>query len=565
MHPNNRIAWGQVFAGVLLCTLMSVAASARGLLPSVKSRTTGPLVSRPEDLPSDLELEDAGARIGEVLIDPRNIFDTSQPEENTALFRLADDLHIRTRIATIRDQLLFHTGDAYHPRLLEESERILRGTRYLQEARIVPVAYHDGVVDVQVVTHDVWTLNPGISFGRKGGKSTSGFEIEDLNLLGMGSQVSLGRKSGVDRTSTTFLYHDPQLFGSWWTGTADYSDNSDGRTEHLALEHPFYALDTRWATGITAKHDERIDSLYDLGEIVDQFATRERSLNVYGGWSQGLHDGWARRLTAGFTYNDSRFSTVAGPSTFTTLLPANRTLAYPWVGYEWLQDEFETARNRDQIEKTEDVLLGLRAHVQLGYATPTFGADRNALIFNAGVAHGFEPGERQRLLLSSTVAGRREGGQFADVLGGVSARYYYRLSERRLLFLSALADVASHPDLDHQLLLGGDNGLRGYPLRYQAGTGRWLFTAEERFFTNWYPFRLFNVGGAVFFDMGSMWGHDPAGSPPLGTLRDVGFGLRLGNSRSALGNVLHVDVAFPLDGDKSIKSMQFLVETQRSF
>jgi hypothetical protein len=548
-----------------MASAAGAASARRDILPSVRSRTTNMQLVRPPEVPSDADLEQAGARIGKVLIDPRNIFDTSRPEENTALFRLADNLHVRTRVSTVSDQLLFHTGDTYRGRLLEESERILRGTRYLQEARIVPVAYHDGVVDVEVVTHDVWTLNPGISFGRKGGKNTSGFEIEDLNLLGTGSQVSLGRKSGVDRTSTTFLYKDPQLFGTWWTGTADYSDNSDGRTEHIELAHPFYALYTRWATGIAAKSDERIDSLYDRGEISDQFATRERSFEVYGGWSRGWQDGWTQRLTAGYTYDDSTFNSIIGESGPTTFIPANRKLAYPWVGYEWLQDDFETARNRDQIEKTEDVMLGLRAHVQLGYSTPTFGADRSALMFNAGVSRGFEPSDRTRVLLSSTLAGRREGSSFVDTVGGVSARYYFRQSERRLLFLSALADVASHPDLDHQLLLGGDNGLRGYPLRYQAGTGRWLVTAEQRFFTNWYPFRLFNVGGAVFYDMGGAWGDNPVGSRSLGTLRDVGFGLRLGNSRSALGNVLHVDVAFPLDGDKSIKKLQFLVETQRSF
>src|SRR4029453_18524894 len=104
------------------------------------------------------------APIGQGVIDPRNIFDTSRPEENTALFRLADDLHIRTRVSTVRDQLLFHTGDTYQRRLPDEFERLLRGTRYLQEARIVPVAYHDGIVDVEVVTNDVWTLNPGVSF-----------------------------------------------------------------------------------------------------------------------------------------------------------------------------------------------------------------------------------------------------------------------------------------------------------------------------------------------------------------------------------------------------------------
>ena len=126
-------------------------------------------------------------------------------------------------------------------------------------------------------------------------------------------------------------------------------------------------------------------------------------------------------------------------------------------------------------------------------------------------------------------------------------------------------ELGKNLDTDQQVLLGGDTGLRGYPLRYQSGEGRWLFTAEQRFFTNWYPFQLFNVGAAVFYDMGATTGRDPLGTPSQGLLRDVGFGLRLGNSRSALGNVLHIDVAFPLDGDSSIDSVQFLVETRKSF
>ncbi|HEV7715040.1 MAG TPA: hypothetical protein VGO53_05575 [Steroidobacteraceae bacterium] len=530
----------------------------------MRSRTLHINAERPEGVPADAELEAAGARIGEVHIEPRNIFDTASAQEDTVLFRLANQLHIRTRIATVQDQLLFHTGETYQGRLLEESARMLRGTRYLQDANIRPIAWHDGVVDIEVVTQDVWTLNPGVSYGRKGGKGTSGFQLEDLNLLGTGSQVSLGRESGIDRTSTTLRYHDPQLFNSWWSTTAAYSDNSDGRTEELSLDHPFYALDTRWALGVYATRDERIDSLYDLGEISDQFGVRDRVARVYGGWSRGLQEGWTQRLTTGFTYNERQFEPAPGAGT-TRTLPANRTLSYPWVGYEWIQDGFEKTRNRDQIEKTEDVLLGLRAHVQVGFASPSFGADRSAMLFDAGIARGFEPSERQRLLLSSSITGRDERGKYADVLGSVAARYYFRQSERRLLFLSALADVASNLDADHQLLLGGDSGLRGYPLRYQAGEGRWLVTAEQRFFTNWYPFRLFNVGGAVFYDMGGAWGANPGGSRPQGTLRDVGFGLRLGNSRSALGNVLHLDVAFPLDGDKSISRLQFLVETQRSF
>jgi hypothetical protein len=90
-------------------------------------------------------------------------------------------------------------------------------------------------------------------------------------------------------------------------------------------------------------------------------------------------------------------------------------------------------------------------------------------------------------------------------------------------------------------------------------------TAEQRWFSNWYPFRLFHVGGAVFAHVGETWGANPRGTPSQGLLKDVGFGLRLGNARSALGNVLHIDLAFPLDGDSSIDSVQLLIETKASF
>jgi hemolysin activation/secretion protein len=125
--------------------------------------------------------------------------------------------------------------------------------------------------------------------------------------------------------------------------------------------------------------------------------------------------------------------------------------------------------------------------------------------------------------------------------------------------------VATNLDADQQLLLGGDTGLRGYPLRYQSGTALALLTLEERYYTNWYPFRLFHVAGAVFFDMGRTWGTDVTGATSDGLLKDVGLGLRLGSSRAAFGNVIHVDLAFPLDGGDDIDDVQFVVETEAHF
>jgi hemolysin activation/secretion protein len=120
-------------------------------------------------------------------------------------------------------------------------------------------------------------------------------------------------------------------------------------------------------------------------------------------------------------------------------------------------------------------------------------------------------------------------------------------------------------DLDNPLELGGDNGLRGYPLRYQSADASVLFTIEERYFTDWYPFRLFRVGGAVFADIGRTWGDNPVGSGSIGWLKDVGFGLRIGPTRSGGHEVIHLDITFPLDGDPSIDKVQFLLEKKVSF
>ena len=142
---------------------------------------------------------------------------------------------------------------------------------------------------------------------------------------------------------------------------------------------------------------------------------------------------------------------------------------------------------------------------------------------------------------------------------------YNQITEKRLFFMTLDASWGNALDLDNLEDLGGDSGLRGYPLRYQTGDSRVILTAEQRYFTDWYPFRLFRVGGAMFADIGRTWGDNPVGGPPLGWLKNIGVGIRLGPTRSSGRDMIHIDVAFPLDGDPSIDSVQLLVESKRSF
>jgi Omp85 superfamily domain len=515
-------------------------------------------------LPSDDELEGAGATFGEIRIANENIFDLEDPKEDTALFRLANRLHIVTREEVIRRQLLFATGDRYSKRLMDESERLLRSARYLYDASIRPVAYHDGKVDVEVVTRDVWTLNPGISFGRHGGKNTAGIEIEELNLLGWGQSISASHKSGIDRDENLIEFKDANFVGSRVNLQASYANNSDGVRHELLVDRPFYSLDTRGAGGIALADDEHIDSLYDLGEIVDQFREQRRFADVYGGISPGLQEGWAHRLTFGFTFDQRQFQALED-SGATNLVPEDRKLVYPWIGFDLVEDNYRKYKNHDEIERTEDFFLGTRITGRLGLSDPAFGADQQAVIFAATATHGMSPTSASTLLYSGALSGRYEDGEARNAVLDAAIRYYVAQS-RNWLFFATLQGTAGHNlDLDNQILLGGDSGLRGYPLRYQGGEARALLTLEQRYFTDWYPFRLFRVGAAAFIDMGRTWGEAPLNTPSLGLLKDIGIGLRLGSSRSGLGNIIHIDLAFPLDGDPSISKVQLLVETKERF
>lgn len=553
----------ETIAFLILSVMISVVSYADDR-PGFRSRADRVANVRPPGMPDDETLEKEGARIGNIIIKIQDIFDTTRPEENTRLFRLANRWHINTRESTVLDRLLVRTGDVYRESIVRESERLLRDTRYLYDATITPIRYVDGVVDLEVVTRDVWTLNPGVSFGRKGGKSTSGIEFEELNLFGRGTEISIKQQNEVDRDIQSFRYVDNQLGSGWWTLELEHSDFSDGGAQRILLERPFYALDTREAYGISWLKDERIDPRYNDGELLGRYRRESAAKTIYLGRSAGLRDGAVTRWSIGLSDESAFFQRAElGVASFT--IPADRRFVYPWAQFEWIEDDFRVLRNRDKIERNEDFQYGWRVRGRLGRSIESWGSDRNAWLLSGDLHKGYELDSKSSLFLTGSLGARYEERGLRNAKVSLGARYYHRQSDRRLFFASAEVDSGEKLDFDNEIVLGGDTGLRGYPLRYRNGLGRWTVTLEQRGYTDWYPFRLVHVGAAAFVDIGGTWGNVDGQRSKHDILADAGVGLRLGNSRSALGNVLHIDLAFPLQGDRSIKSMQIIVETKKSF
>ena len=516
-------------------------------------------------LPSFAELEGEGAIIGEIKVETHDIFDLSDPSENNFFYRAANALHIQTQPWFIRSYLLFRTGDYVQARLIEETERLIRQNSTVYDVEIRPTRYQDGVVDVLVRTRDTWTLQPGIRVRRAGGKNTGAFNIKESNLAGTGTSLGLERATSVDRTGTLLTLQHDHLFDGWTSVALQRASYDDGHNNSLNVNRPFYALDTRWAAGASVSDFSQLDSFYQAGNNVAQYRHDQRAASAFAGYSPGLINGWTRRYTAGASYAADKYgfehSRPPPPQ-----LPPDRTLAGPFLRYEVIQDDYLQTINRDLIQRPEYLTMGLTSMVQVGRSLGAFGATEEPWQVSANASRGFRFQQPGHQMLAAANYSALLGSSTGDTRSmGASMRYFAPQKEPLLFYFAASTDHVHSPNQADDLLLGGDNGLRGYPLRYQRGQHRTLFTFEERYYTDWYPLRLFRVGAAVFADVGRAWGSETP-NPVNGWLSDVGIGIRFLSARASFGNILHIDLAFPINrSDQSIRPYQVLVQTGKTF
>lgn len=518
-------------------------------------------------LPGFAELEARGARIGAITVRAGPIFDADNPDEDNALFRLANRLHVTTRPSVVARALLFRSGEPVSARLIEESERLLRADRQFYDVAIRPVALHDdGVVDIEVATRDTWSFDPGLSVGHSGGRTTGGFDVRDYNVFGTGTMISLGRAKDVDRTSTAFEFSNRRAFGTRAAFDLQHATSSDGRRDAVSLVRPFYALDERWSAGASALDDTRVDSVYEAGEAVARYRRGERHAELFGALSPGLRDGWVQRWALGLSLQDDTYALDPALPAPAAPLPQDRRLRAPFVRFELVEDRFEREVNRNLVGRPEFFALGLATKLQIGKALPGLGSTQRPWLYDASLSRGFEPWPEQRLMVQALLTGELDDGRVQRQRAGIKAQYYLPQDRRRLFYAALAFDRLTRPELPDTLLLGADEGLRGYPLRYQGGARRALFTVEQRFYTDLYVWQLFRVGGALFFDAGRAWGGaNGINAADPGWLRDVGAGLRIVSVRSAFSNVLHIDLAVPIGAASNIRKVQLNLKTKASF
>lgn len=483
------------------------------------------------------------------------IFNTQDAAENRPLFRLANRWHVNTTERTIRTLLLFSDGETVDAGRLAESERLLRAKRFLYDARVIANRVCEGTVDIVVVTRDVWSLLPTASVTRTGGENEYDLGMSEHNVFGTGIEIDAELFKTLDRSGASAGFTNPNL-GNSRVGLGLRVENADDGDGVLAfIGQPFYALDARRAWSVSATASESRRRLYDAGEEIASFGLDYRRAVLSRGWSKGLVDGSANRLSLGLTFEEWSFQDVPGS------VPdlEDREFAYPFVSFQRTGDDFSTVRNLNRVQTTEDVFLGRQYDLLLGYSPR-----RAHVVYNAAFRDGRSIGSEafDILLYGAQVSGfwNRDGGRAENLIAQAWTRYRRAQTPRWGLFIDAEATIAEQLTPDQQILAGGDSGMRGYPNRFQAGSRRFRITAEERYYSGLYLWRVVRVAGAAFVDIGRAW--DSAHDNPV--LANIGFGLRFESTRTDRSRVYHIDFAFPVVSQPGARGLEITLTGKRS-
>lgn len=492
-----------------------------------------------------------------------NVFDLDNPKENNAIYRWLNKLHIVTTEEAILEDLLFEQGSDYKEVSLTESERILRQRKYIYDASIRPVSVCNKYVDIEVATRDTWTITPGFSVSHSGGETSTKISLTESNLFGSGKFLSLSKEDDHERTEYKLRYKDPNISGTRRTTSFELSKNSDGERQFLEFALPFYSLDSKRAYGLSYQDEKRMDPIYVQKDKLYEISHEIKHYDLYYGVSKGYIDNKTNRWSYGISYHiDQLADTFSGIES-----SSERRLIYPWVEFSTLENNFEKIQNFRSIKRTEDINLGRTLHFRLGYSAQGVSGDDSRYIMNFASKNAFK--NNNQLV---TVAGKVKGywnestAKVEGLLAKFNAGYYHFLNHDWVVYGGVNANYLANPMVEQQLFLGGETGLRGYPVRFSEGTKNIVFSLEQRYYSDSYFLQLVRLGAAVYIDVGRSWDPQLTQSPENhGWYSSVGVGLRLAPSRVDANHIVHVDLATPLKEKNGLDDVQLIVKVKQTF
>jgi len=309
--------------------------------------------------------------------------------------------------------------------------------------------------------------------------------------------------------------------------------------------------------------DTRIDTIRQNGQDINEFEHVIDYANLGYGWLVDKQADQLHRISVGITQDQHQFNNIdLYPQ---SPLPYDREFIYPWISYEYVQDQFTVLNNIHLINKNEDFNLGWHHRVSLGLETNDV-ADNADLGYHLTMlsTRGWQ---KDNQLLLMTIDGQTDiqtsQQDFYNV--GLGAEFFHQISPKWTAYSKARIATSHNNYLDRTFALGDETGVRGYPNDYQHGDNQWLLTGEIRYYPNINLYQLAELGWAVFADIGEASGGTDQQNEVNGPIGSVGIGARIYSPKSSYGNVAHVDIAVPITTGNDINAWEFRFQVKDHF
>ena len=494
-----------------------------------------------------------GATIRRVDIRCMSIFDPVPEGRFSPVYSSANRLHVRTRQATVRSQLLIAPGQVWTADKIYESQRLLRDLEYI-EPEVIRSRLVDDSVDVLVITHDQWTTQPELNVERGGGVTYGSVGLTERNMMGLGLGVSLAFRSEPIGRSRSLDLTGERLFGTQLEAAVKASTGTAGVANSYFVLDPFRSLDdTRsWTTSWSRANVTQY--LYENGLVSATFPFQQRMAQAAYAWGMRTTDGVVHRVAVGLGMHDR----IYGPTEFSPLstidVPAGEEeLRLRWgsVRYTLWRPHYVERKGIELMDPVEDYDLGERMSLEGGLAMRAFGSTADEGIAKAQLDAGHETRRFGFGFLQSRFSTRLRRVP-VETLAQIDGRWIQQPSPDLALVVAGHGEVAADAPREVQSVVGGLNGLRAYGVQALAGTQIWRFNGEARWVAARDVFEIASVGAATFVDAARAWG---TGSDAAPWHHDAGLGLRLSFPHASLHQVARFDVAFPLsptrDGGRS--------------
>lgn len=512
-------------------------------------------------IPKEAIGEDICDQTDDVTFVTNDIFDLSD-KDTIFLHEWANFFHIKTKNITLLNESAFFLDKCQISKDdLQELERHLRSKKYIRNAS---VKYNEDN-KVEVTTWDNWSLLPTASFGRKGGSNTFSVGIKDRNLLGLGIDTELEYYSNDQRTGYAILTQFPLFLNNNINANIRFSNNDDGTSEAIFLQKKFVSFDTKNAFNVGFDNFNQTDTQYENGIESNQYAHQQVFSTVSWHWLHRNSSKNTLRFGAGYTNEEHNFLTIPD-STIVSTIPKNRKFNYPFLSVDYLQKDYRKLINLNLINHIEDFNLGWNATANIG-SDLSSNEGAPTLIWQSNVSKGIDILENSFLFFEANFEGEiyRNSDEVNRLLFSFNTSYFHKFNESWGAYFNNRNVLSKNQFIDTPIVLGGETGIRGFPLQYQHGKQSTQYTFEARYYPHINIYKLLELGAAAFVDTGRVFGQSELSQNQSPWMTSIGLGARFYSTHSSEARVIHVDIIKPITADPNVNSIEFRLTTKHSF